>query len=93
MEKSMFVNRVNGKSQIEERMMEKWWIWCLCIALAGTTTFAQTKEEQLAAWLKKFPQADTNKDGTLTEEEAKAFQKKTASRKKTKDRTTPSYAF
>ena len=55
--------------------MKKWWIWCLCIALAGTTTFAQTKEEQLAAWLKKFPQADTNKDGVLTKEEAQAFLK------------------
>lgn len=64
-----------GNVRKEERMMEKWWIWCLCIALAVTTTFAQTKEEQLAAWLKKFPQADTNKDGVLTEEEAQAFQK------------------
>jgi len=89
MDKSMFVNCVNGKSQIEERMMEKWWIWCLCIALAGTTTFAQTKEEQLAAWLKKFPQADTNKDGTLTEEEAKAFQKKQRREKRQKKEIPP----
>ena len=69
--------------------MEKWWIWCLCIALAVTTTFAQTKEEQLAAWLKKFPQADTNKDGVLTMEEAKAFQEKQRREKRQKKELPP----
>jgi hypothetical protein len=77
---------------MEERMMEKWWIWCLCIALAVTTTFAQTKEEQLAAWLKKFPQADTNKDGTLTVEEAKAFQNKQRREKRKKVTIPPTHA-
>lgn len=31
--------------------------------------------EQLAKWLDRFPQADTNKDGTLSVEEAVAFRK------------------
>ncbi|MEM7235952.1 MAG: hypothetical protein AAF517_27540, partial [Planctomycetota bacterium] len=33
-------------------------------------------EAQLKRWLKRFPQADANKDGKLTVDEAKAFQKK-----------------
>ena len=37
---------------------------------------AQTREQQLAALLKRFPQADTNKDGRLTVAEAKVFQNK-----------------
>lgn len=62
--------------------MKKRWICFICISLAATMVYALTKEEQLAAALKKFPQADTNKDGTLTEEEAKAFREK--QRQKTK---------
>ena len=54
-------------------MMKKWWICFVCITLIVTMAFAQTREEQLAAALKRFPQADTNKDGTLTVAEAKAF--------------------
>ena len=62
-------------------MMKKWWIFFVCIALVATTASAQNREERLAAWLKKFPQADTNKDGRLTVEEAKAFQNKQRQRK------------
>ncbi len=37
---------------------------------------AQYTDAQLARWLKQFPQADTNKDGTLTASEALAYRKK-----------------
>jgi len=50
---------------------------------------AQTREEKLADWLKKFPQADTNKDGTLTVEEAKAFLNKQRREKRQKKETLP----
>jgi len=49
--------------------------WCLCIliyAVAVPLAVAQS-EAQLAAWLEKFPEADANKDGVLTAEEAQAF--------------------
>lgn len=65
-------------------MMKKWWICFVCITLVVTMVFAQTREEKLATWLKKFPEADTNKDGTLTEEEAKAFQNKQRREKRKK---------
>ncbi len=48
----------------------------LIILVFSVQTFAQTKDEKLAAALLKYPQADTNKDGTLTMQEAKAFRKK-----------------
>jgi predicted esterase len=53
---------------------------------------AQTREEQLAAWLKRFPQADTNKDGVLTMEEAKAFQNKQRQEKRKKVTILPTHA-
>ncbi len=37
---------------------------------------AQASEEQLDAWLKRFPRADTNGDGKLSNEEADAFRKR-----------------
>lgn len=74
----------NGKCPMEERMMKKWWICFVCITLVVTMASAQTREEKLAAWLKKFPQADTNKDGMLTVEERKAFQKKQLREKRRK---------
>ncbi|MDG2391474.1 MAG: alpha/beta hydrolase [Planctomycetaceae bacterium] len=40
------------------------------LSLIATQLPAQTQEEQLKVWLKKFPAADTNKDGVLTREEA-----------------------
>lgn len=52
---------------------------CLLIALflaapgrAGAQDLKITAE-QLAAWLKQYPQADTNHDGVLTEAEARAY--------------------
>jgi len=60
--------------------MKKWWIYIVCMALSATVASAQTEEEKLAGWLKKFPQADTNKDGVLTREEAQAFREKARER-------------
>ena len=70
-------------------VMEKWWICFVCITLVVTTVFAQTREEKLATWLKKYPEADTNKDGTLTEEEAKAFPNKQRREKRQKKEMPP----
>jgi acetyl esterase len=44
--------------------------------IAGSQLSAQDNEVQLAKLLKKFPEADINKDGVLTIKEAKAFQRK-----------------
>jgi acetyl esterase/lipase len=57
-------------------MMKRKWICFVGIALVATMASAQTREEELATWLEKFPQADTNRDGVLTEEEAQAFREK-----------------
>ena len=73
-------------------MMKKWWMCFVCITLVMPMAFAQTREEKLAAWLKKFPQADTNKDGTLTVEEAKAFQNKQRREKRKKVTIPPTHA-
>jgi len=57
-------------------MMKKWWICFVCVSSVVTLASAQPGEKQLAALLKRFPQADTNKDGLLTMAEARAFQSK-----------------
>lgn len=44
----------------------------ICL-FANTFLFAQTQVDKLADLLKKYPEADTNKDGILTNEEAEAF--------------------
>ena len=44
----------------------------LMLGLAGGAC-ANPSKEQLASWLKQFPQADANGDGVLTVEEAKAY--------------------
>lgn len=44
----------------------------ICL-LISTCLLAQAQEDKLADLLKKHPEADTNKDGVLTEAEAKAF--------------------
>ena len=72
--------------------MKKWWICFVCITLVMPMAFAQTREEKLAAWLKKFPQADTNKDGVLTMEEAKAFLNKQRREKRKKVTIPPTHA-
>jgi len=45
----------------------------LCIDAAA---FDGPSQQQLANWLKRFPNADTNGDGKLTEQEAAAFYRK-----------------
>ena len=44
--------------------------------LAAFHSGAEPSPQQLANWLKRFPDADTNKDGVLSLEEASAYQKK-----------------
>lgn len=56
---------------------------CLAVAFQGTTAFGQRKlapserssenDERLERLLDRFPQADTDKDGVLTADEARAF--------------------
>ncbi|MEM6469723.1 MAG: hypothetical protein AAF802_09135 [Planctomycetota bacterium] len=46
------------------------------VLIFSGTLGAQVSDSQLARWLKRFPQADVNKDGKLTVDEAQAFQSK-----------------
>jgi acetyl esterase/lipase len=55
--------------------MKNPWAGFLCVALVATMAAAQSREERLDSLLERFPQADSNNDGVLTEEEARAFQK------------------
>ena len=47
------------------------------LAIGCLTAFAQSKdahrEDRLKAWLKKYPDADANKDGKLTLKEARKY--------------------
>ncbi len=55
----------------------------------------QKRAVQLKQWLERFPDADTNNDGVLTEAEAKAYREKLAgqrSRNTRPDRLTPTFA-
>jgi len=54
----------------------------LSLSLFGETGAQQFSEAQLEKWLKRFPAADTNKDGKLTAKEANAFRKKFQSGRK-----------
>lgn len=42
---------------------------------ADVAAYDGPSQQQLADWLKRFPTADTNRDGTLTVQEATAFQR------------------
>lgn len=48
----------------------------LLLFVPGNFAFADFTEEELARWLKRFPQADTNGDGRLTNAEADAYRRK-----------------
>ncbi len=64
-----------------------------CVSFAPSESRAQTanpSEAMLATWLKRFPAADTNKDGKLTAEEAKAFYGKVAAQR---NKTTQSKGY
>jgi acetyl esterase len=71
-------------------MTKKWWTYIAGITLIVTMASAQTKEERLADALKKYPEADTNKDGTLTAKEAMAYRAKMRSGKKQPTNELPS---
>ena len=50
---------------------------CVCVLLLVPSASAQVpSEKQLQKWLKRFPDADANKDGRLSAEEATAFMRK-----------------
>ena len=54
--------------------------WCCLLILPGSSLAADEKpqpDERLPQLLKRFPAADTNRDGVLTREEARAYQAKT----------------
>ena len=63
----------------------------LTVLLCGHVALAAPSEEQLARWLKRFPEADANKDGKLTLEEARTYRKKliAARRKSDPNRGSP----
>ena len=48
---------------------------CALLVGAQSLSFAQTSEnnDKLRDGLKRFPEADTNKDGAVSREEAKAY--------------------
>jgi len=73
-------------------MMKKWWICFVCLTFVVTIASAQPREGLLTTLLKRFPQADTNKDGVLTMEEAKAFQNKQRREKRKKVTIPPTHA-
>ena len=70
--------------------------WLLLILVASGLTWAEEKpkaDEQLQQLLKQFPEADANKDGVLTREEAQEHrQKLTAERAKKPGGKTPERA-
>ncbi|MBI3879230.1 MAG: hypothetical protein HY301_04100 [Verrucomicrobia bacterium] len=46
------------------------------LALTATAAQREFTDEQLQQWLKRYPEADTNKDGKLSLEEARAYYQK-----------------
>lgn len=48
----------------------------LSLVVVGLALAAPQSDDQLARWLKRFPDADANKDGKLTAEEAQAYRRK-----------------
>jgi hypothetical protein len=51
-----------------------WLLFAISVTvLMSTAATAQYSEQQLAGWLKQFPEADANRDGRLTVEEANAY--------------------
>ena len=61
--------------------------WC-CTCLDAAAQ-ADLNAERLQQLLKRFPEADTNKDGKLTAEEARGYLRKTRSAKVTDATLTP----
>ena len=56
-------------------MKTKLSVLILLLLLDGGLVFGQRSEQQLARWLKQYPEADANGDGRLTVEEAEAYRR------------------
>ena len=56
-------------------MKTKLSVLILLLLLDGGFVFGEPSEQQLARWLKQYPEADTNGDGRLTVEEAEAYRR------------------
>ena len=58
-------------------------VWALAVVVTlvmfGPAEAQQFSEQQLSRWLKRFPEADANKDGKLTKDEALAYRNKVRS--------------
>ena len=61
-------------------------LFCVSMRLVWSDTFSDASPEQLARWLKQYPEADTNHDGKLSPAEARAYYEKLKS-----GQTTPLY--
>tara|TARA_R110002096_G_scaffold424968_1_gene633288 strand:+ start:668 stop:1894 length:1227 start_codon:yes stop_codon:yes gene_type:complete len=61
----------------------------IAFALPVSNVFSQSapSTQQLANWIKRFPEADVNKDGTLTAEEAIAYKDNVLAKRQTKNST------
>lgn len=77
--------------QVNFNMSTKYTFLFVCL-FASIGLFAQTNAEQLANWLKKYPAADTNKDGVLSKEEAIALRKNIQVKNQQKELPAPTYA-
>jgi hypothetical protein len=51
-------------------------LFLLCLLVCNGLATGQPTEQQLARWLKRFPDADANGDGRLTAEEAQTYRRK-----------------
>ena len=69
--------------------MKSIFLLLLGLLVAGSLHAQQPTEKQLANWLKRFPAADTNKDGKLSVAEARAFQAKRRQQQNRGQRGTP----
>lgn len=69
-------------------MTKKWGFTLVGLSLIFTLASAQTREQRLEAALKKYPEADTNKDGTLTQQEAMAYRAKMRSENRPAENST-----
>ena len=61
--------------------MKSIFLLTISLLIAGSLQAQQPSEKQLANWLKRFPAADTNKDGKLSAKEIRAFHDKRNARR------------
>ncbi len=73
-------------------------IWFLCVSLMPHVTHAQDakRTQQLQNWLKRYPDADANQDGKLSDQEARAYRDQVLQKgrrdSKNSSRLAPAYA-